>query len=136
MMETAQPLHAYDYDKVKTGILGVRLSKKGERLTLLGGKEIKLDEEAVIITDGSQPIGLGGIMGGADTEVDETTKNIILECANFDMNQTRKTAMQYGLFTDAATRLLKTKAPARTGRSSLRPPMISCGSPAAGSAAN
>jgi phenylalanyl-tRNA synthetase beta chain len=111
MMETAQPLHAYDADKVKTGILGARLSKKGEELTLLGGKQLKLDEGSVVITDGQKPISLAGIMGGADTEVDENTKKIILECANFDMNQTRKTAMHYGLFTDAAARFTKNQSP-------------------------
>jgi phenylalanyl-tRNA synthetase beta chain len=111
MLETAQPLHAYDYDKVKTGVLGVRLSKKGENLKLLGGKEIKLSEGAVVITDGSKPIGLGGVMGGADTEVDKDTKHIILECANFNLNVTRKTAMDYGLFTDAATRFTKNQSP-------------------------
>ena len=111
MLETAQPLHAYDYDKVKTGVLGARLSKKGEELKLLGGKVIKFDHQAVVITDGQKPIGLGGIMGGADTEVDETTKTIILECANFDMNTTRKSAMAYGLFTDAATRFTKNQSP-------------------------
>jgi len=111
MLETGQPLHAYDYDKVKTSTLGVRLSKKGEKLRLLGGNEITLDAGAVVITDGKKPIGLGGVMGGADTEVDEKTKNIILECANFDMNKTRKTAMTYGLFTDAATRFTKNQSP-------------------------
>jgi phenylalanyl-tRNA synthetase beta chain len=110
MLETGQPLHAYDYDKVQTGVLGIRLSKKGEQLKLLGGKEIKLDDGAVVITDGQKPIGLGGIMGGADTEVGSSTKNIILECANFDMNLTRKTAMAYGLFTDAATRFTKNQS--------------------------
>ena len=111
MLETGQPLHAYDYDKLKTGILGVRLSKKGEELQLLGGKTIKLDQEAVVITDGSKLIGLGGVMGGADTEVDQNTKNIVLEVANFDMNATRRTAMAYGLFTDAATRFTKGQSP-------------------------
>lgn len=111
MLETAQPLHAYDYDKLKRGVLGVRLSKKGEKLKLLGGKTIKLNDGAVVITDGQNPIGLGGIMGGAETEVDEHTKNIVLECASFDMNQTRKTAMEYGLFTDAATRFSKNQSP-------------------------
>ncbi len=110
MLLTAQPLHAYDYDKVKTGVLGVRLSKKGEELKLLGGKELKLSEGAVVITDGSKTVGLGGVMGGADTEVDENTKNIILESASFDMNLTRKTAMTYGLFTEAATRFTKNQS--------------------------
>jgi phenylalanyl-tRNA synthetase beta chain len=111
MLETAQPLHAYDYDKIKSGVLGARLSKKGEKLALLNGKELALNEGAVVITDGARPVGLAGVMGGADTEVDEKTKNIILEAANFDMNQTRKAAMEYGLFTDAATRFTKNQSP-------------------------
>ena len=111
MLETAQPLHAYDYDKLKTGVLGVRMSKKGETVQLIGGKNLKLDHEAIVITDGNKPVGLGGVMGGASTEVDEHTKNIILEVATFDMNTTRRTAMTYGLFTDAATRFTKNQSP-------------------------
>jgi phenylalanyl-tRNA synthetase beta chain len=111
MVVTGQPLHAYDYDKIKTGTLGVRMSRTGEQLALLNGKTITFKQDAVVITDGQRPIGLGGVMGGADTEVDEHTKNIILECANFDMNQTRRTAMEYGLFTDAATRFTKNQSP-------------------------
>ena len=111
MLETAQPLHAYDYDKVKTGTLGVRMSKKGEELELLGGKIVKFDHEAIVITNGQKPIGMGGVMGGAATEVGDNTKNIILEVATFDMNVTRKTAMVYGLFTDAATRFTKGQSP-------------------------
>jgi len=111
MLLTGQPVHAYDYDKVKTGTLGVRPSKAGESLALLNGKTIKLKSGTLIITDGQKPIGLAGVMGGADTEVDENTKNIILECANFDMNLTRQTAMEYGLFTDAVTRFSKGQSP-------------------------
>ncbi|HEU5004591.1 MAG TPA: phenylalanine--tRNA ligase subunit beta [Candidatus Saccharimonadales bacterium] len=111
MYLTGQPLHAYDYDKVKTGILGVRLSKKSEKVALLNGKTLELNDGAVVITDGQKPIGIGGVMGGAETEVDANTKNIILECATFDMNLTRKTAMAYGLFTDAVTRFTKGQSP-------------------------
>lgn len=115
---SGQPLHAYDYDKVrgaKSGAsLAIRLSKKGEELDLLGGKKLKLDSGSVVITDGSKPIGLGGVMGGSETEIGVTTKNIILECANFDMNLTRKTAMTYGLFTDAVTRFSKGQSPRQT----------------------
>jgi phenylalanyl-tRNA synthetase beta chain len=110
MLETAQPLHAYDYDKLGTGTLGIRLSKKGESVVLLGGKTIKLNDGVLVITDGDKPIGMGGIMGGVETEVDSHTKNIILEVATFDMNQTRKTAMEYGLFTEAATRFTKNQS--------------------------
>jgi phenylalanyl-tRNA synthetase beta chain len=111
MLLSAQPLHAYDYDKVKTGVLGARLTKSGEKISLLNGKELTMEEGTVVITDGHRPIGLAGIMGGADTEVDENTKNIILEVASFDMNQTRRTAMEYGIFSDAATRFTKNQSP-------------------------
>lgn len=110
MLETGQPLHAYDYDKVKTGVLGVRAAKDGEKVTVIGGKDIKLKAGVIVITDGNRPIGLGGVMGGADTEVDAGTKNIILEVANFDMNTTRRTAMEYGLYTDATTRFTKNQS--------------------------
>jgi len=111
MLLTAQPLHAYDYDKVKTGVLSSRLSKKGEKLRLLNGKEITLQNGSMVITDGQKPIGLAGVMGGADTEVDDNTKNIIFECATFDMNATRRSSMVYGLFTDASTRFTKNQSP-------------------------
>lgn len=111
MLLSGQPVHAYDYDKLKTNKLGVRLSKDGEKLNLIGGKELKLKAGAIVITDGQDPVGLGGVMGGADTEVSEGTTKIVLEAATFDMNLTRKTAMAYGLFTDAATRFTKGQSP-------------------------
>lgn len=111
MYETAQPLHAYDYDKVKGAGLITRLAKPGEKLKLLDGKTVKLAEDTIVIADKNGPIGLGGVMGGADTEVDEQTKNLILECANFDMNAIRRSAFVYGLFTDAAVRFTKNQSP-------------------------
>ncbi|MCK9641619.1 MAG: phenylalanine--tRNA ligase subunit beta, partial [Prolixibacteraceae bacterium] len=118
MLLTGQPLHAYDYDKVaKTNSDGaariiVRKANDKEELILLGNKSIELDskvDSAIIATD-KMAIGLGGLMGGADTEVDDETKNIILECANFDMFAIRKTAMKYGIFTDAFTRFSKNQS--------------------------
>ncbi|MBX4199562.1 phenylalanine--tRNA ligase subunit beta [Candidatus Saccharibacteria bacterium] len=114
MLETGQPLHAYDYDKVQKGgkaTIGIREAREGEELILLGGKQLKLRKGSIVITDGKVPIGLGGVMGGQSTEVDDKTKNIIIEVANFDMNTTRRTAMTYGLFTDAATRFTKGQSP-------------------------
>ncbi len=111
MLETGQPLHAYDYDKLKSGTLGVRMSKKGEELTVIGDKTLKLEHGAMVITDGQKPIGLGGVMGGAGTEVSPETRNVVLEAATFDMNATRRAAMAYGLFTDAATRFTKGQSP-------------------------
>lgn len=122
MYLTGQPLHAYDADKLakvsgkKALSLETRLSKKDDRLKLLGGKELTLDEGAILITSHDKPIGIGGVMGGADTEVDETTKTIVLECANFDMYSIRKTAMKYGLFTEAVTRFNKGQSPLQNDR--------------------
>lgn len=117
MLETGQPLHAYDYDKVKAlsgddgATLVVRHPQPGEKLTLLNGKEITPRPKAIMIATDQRLIGVGGAMGGADTEVDEHTKNIIIECASFDMYSTRRTSMAHGLFTDAATRFTKGQSP-------------------------
>ena len=118
MALTGQPLHAYDYDKVKSlsnnessPVLEVRLANEDEKLTLLNEKEIKLNKSDIVIATDKQVIGLAGVMGGLNTEVDETTKNIILECATFDMYTIRKTAMEHGIFSDAVTRFTKGQSP-------------------------
>lgn len=114
MMLTGQPLHAFDYDKVakdgKAHIV-VRKPHAGEKLTLLGGKEIQPRTDAVLICDQDKPIALGGVMGGNNSEIDEHTTRIIIECANFDMYNIRRTAMEHGLFTDAVTRFTKGQSP-------------------------
>jgi phenylalanyl-tRNA synthetase beta chain len=118
MYLTAQPLHAYDYDKLckvagtNTAQLETRMSKKGDKLKLLNGKTVTFeDSETILITSNDVPVGIGGVMGGADTEVDESTKNIVLECANFDMYSIRRASMRHGLFTDAVTRFNKGQSP-------------------------
>ncbi len=123
MMLTAQPLHAYDYDKVlaqdegaSEASLVVRHPNEGEKLTLLNGKEITPREGAICIASATKLIGLAGVMGGADTEVDEDTKNIILECATFNMYSIRRTSMTHGIFSDAVTRYNKGQSPLQNDR--------------------
>lgn len=116
MLMTAQPVHAYDYDKLRGGKLGVRLAENSEKLTLLNGKTYQLTEDDIVIVDGEGPIGLAGVMGGLDSEVTSETKNIVLEVATFDMFAVRKSSMRHGLFTDALTRFNKGQSPLQTDR--------------------
>ena len=121
MLLTAQPLHAFDYDKLKArsgdvASIGPRLAHEGEELTLLGGKRIKLSKDDIVIATDKEAIALAGVMGGQDTEVDETTKNIVIECATFDMYAIRRTSMRHGLFTDAVTRFSKGQSPRQNDR--------------------
>ncbi len=117
MLLTGQPLHAFDYDKVKalsggdSANIVIRNPKPSEKLILLNGKELEPRAEAIMIATDKQLIGIGGVKGGLDTGVDDTTKNIILECANFDMYSIRRTSMAHGLFTDAVTRFNKGQSP-------------------------
>ena len=111
MLLTAQPTHAYDYDKLRGHKLEARMARNGEKVSLLNGKEYELTNDDIVIADGEGVIGLAGIMGGADTEVSNDTKNIVLECANFDMYALRRTAMRHGIFTDALTRFNKGQSP-------------------------
>ena len=111
MLMTAQPTHAYNYDKLRGHKLEARLARNGEKVSLLNGKEYELTTDDIVIADGEGVIGLAGIMGGADTEVSDGTKNIVLECANFDMYALRRTAMRHGIFTDALTRFNKGQSP-------------------------
>ncbi len=117
MMLTGQPLHAYDYDKVRARSEGdvatimVRKPNEGEKITLLNGKEIAPRQDAIMIATDTMLIGVGGVMGGGDTEVDMHTKNIILECGTFDMYSIRKTSMAHGVFSDAVSRFNKGQSP-------------------------
>ena len=113
MLLTGQPLHAFDYDKfIAVGgttepKIGVRLAKKGEKLTLLDDKEVELVETDIIITSNDVPVALAGAMGGKSTMIDENTKNIIIESATFSLYNLRKTQMAHGIFSEAITRFTK-----------------------------
>ncbi len=114
MLLTAQPTHAYDYDKIRGHKLVARLSRPNETITLLNHKDYQLDPSDIVIADGEGAIGLAGVMGGGDSEVSATTKNIVLECASFDMYAVRRSSMRHGIFTDAVTRFNKGQSPLQT----------------------
>lgn len=113
MLLTAQPTHAYDYDKIRGHQLVARMAKPGEEGTFLNNKTYTLDSSDIVIADGEGPIGLAGIIGGGDSQVTDATTNLVLECANFDMYNIRRSSMRHGIFTDALTRFNK-------GQSSLQ----------------
>jgi len=108
MLETNQPLHAFDYDLLGKGkrVL-VRKAAAGERIVTLDGIERKLDEEMLLITDGSRGIALAGIMGGENTEINENTSCVLLESANFLATNIRQTSRKLGLRSDSSVRFEK-----------------------------
>lgn len=91
MLETGQPLHFYDADKLGK-VIGARNASNGETLVTLDNQKRILSNEDIIITNGKEPIGLAGVMGGLDTEIDENTKNVVIECAIFNPVNIRKTS--------------------------------------------
>lgn len=113
MLLTGQPLHAFDYDKFLTvggeakPRIQVRLAKAGEKLELLDGKEIECIDSDILITSSGKPVALAGAMGGKNTEIDDNTKNILLEAATFSLYNLRKTQMAHGIFSEAITRFTK-----------------------------
>ncbi len=104
MLETGQPLHAFDATLIADRIIKVRRAKNGETLVTLDGVERKLKNTMLVIADSSEPIALAGIMGGYQSEVSPATQEIILEAAIFKGVQVRKTARELGLRTEASSR--------------------------------
>ena len=104
MLEYGQPLHAYDFDKVKDGKIIVRNAKNDEKITLLDGREINLTDEVLVIADSEKPIGVAGVMGGDGTKIEETTKNILIESAYFDHIAVKKSTIATNTKTDASYR--------------------------------
>ncbi len=112
MMLTGQPLHAFDYDKLMAvgggkADIHVRAGRENEDLVLLDGKTIKISTEDIVISAGEKAVALAGAMGGANTEIDENTKNIVIESATFNLFNLRATQMRHGIFSEAITRFTK-----------------------------
>ncbi len=112
MLEVGQPLHYYDADTLN-GCLEVRMAEENEKLTTLDEVERTLSSEDIVISDGKKAIGLAGVMGGADTEITENTKNIMIESAIFDNVKIRKTSKEI-LRSEASNRFEKGLDPNRT----------------------
>lgn len=113
MLQTGQPLHAFDYDKLvtvgetKTPKIIVRIAEPGEQLQLLDGKTIACTSDDILITSNNIPVALAGAMGGRNTEIDASTHRVILESATFSLYHLRKTQMAHGIFSEAITRFTK-----------------------------
>lgn len=104
MLELGQPLHAFDYDTLPGGQITVRTARLGERMTTLDGVERALTPDMLLICDENRPVAIAGVMGGADTEVSETTRHIFIESAHFEPLGVRRTAKALGLSTEASYR--------------------------------
>lgn len=111
MLEIGQPMHAFDYNKLKSRKILVRLAKEGEKITTLDGNQRQLRAEDIVITNGFYPIAIAGVMGGEDTEIDANTTTILLESATFNYANIRKTAKYFGLRTEASSRFEKGLSP-------------------------
>jgi len=104
MLETGQPLHAFDYDLLKRKQIVVKTAKPGEEFTTLDNRIHKLNAECLMICDGERPVAIGGIMGGFNSEVSENTKNILLESAYFNPVNIRRTSKYLGISTESSRR--------------------------------
>ncbi len=107
MLETGQPLHAFDLDLIKEGAIIVRRSRPGETICTLDDVERQLPKDSLVIADTKEPIALAGIMGGKHSEIGENTKNVFLESAYFNPLNNRKSTAKFGLRTEASNRFEK-----------------------------
>jgi phenylalanyl-tRNA synthetase beta chain len=107
MLLTAQPLHAFDLDRVPNGALTVRAATEGEKMTTLDGVERSFDAETVLVCDENGPSGIAGIMGGQTSEVSESTTRVLLEVANWNGTNILRTSRLLGLRSEASARFEK-----------------------------
>ena len=104
MLEYGQPLHAFDFDTIGDATVIIRAARPGERFTTLDEEERKLEPPMLTIADSQDAIALAGVMGGQNTEVGDSTTNVLIESANFDATNSRNTATGLGMRTEASYR--------------------------------
>lgn len=117
MFDKGQPLHTYDYDKITSKKLIVRYAKNGEKMKAIDGKEYRLEDDMMVISNGNQVDDIAGIMGGLSSEISFETKNILIEAANFNMYSVRRTSRKLGIRSEASTRFEKGQNPEKTENS-------------------
>jgi phenylalanyl-tRNA synthetase beta chain len=126
MFELGQPLHAFDAAKLKTGVVGVSPAADGEKLTTLDNVERTLVKTDLMIRDGDRGIALAGVMGGADTEVTDSTTRVLLESASFRALAVRRTARRLGLHSEASYRFERGVDPELASFASARAARLLC----------
>ncbi len=120
MMEMGHPLHAFDYHLVKDGKIVVRHASKGEKFTTLDNKEHKLSVDDLLIADSEKGIALAGVMGGLNSEIKETTKDVLIECAVFSPAGIRITSRDRGIQTESSRRFERGVDPEMTVAAATR----------------
>jgi len=129
MFDIGQPIHTFDYDKLlKRAVehgdarptIIVRRAKQGEHMTTLDNVDRELNSDNLMICDAVGPIGVGGVMGGLETEIDDHTTNVLVEAANFNFINIRKTTQQMRLPSEAAARFGRGIHPAMAPRGNIR----------------
>jgi len=104
LLETGQPLHAFDLDRLEGKTIVVRRAEAGEVLTTLDGEDRKLESDDLVIADRNRPVALAGVMGGANSEIGDETTDVLLESAHFEALPVRRTARRLGIHTEASHR--------------------------------
>ena len=120
LFETGQPLHAFDAAKIGGSSLIIRQAREGEEITTLDDKERRLDGQMAVIADREKPLVIGGVMGSIDAEVDESTRDIVLESANFNPSNIRRTSRVLAFSSDSSYRFERGVDPLGTERAALR----------------
>ena len=107
LLEMGQPMHAFDADDIGGRKIIVRRAENGEKIVTLDEKEFTLNSENLVICDGTKPVALAGIMGGLNSEIKSTTKNVFFESAKFARDNVRKTSRALGQSSDSSSRFEK-----------------------------
>jgi len=107
MLEFGQPMHTFDRRSLKSGEIGLRMARNGEKLTTLDGVERVLTDECLLVTDGDTPIALAGVMGDTHSEITEATQDLLIESATFDMATVRRCSRRLSLRTESSLRFEK-----------------------------